>query len=215
MLLAVVPLLASLAVLSPECQPSSPSFPGPGGSANATAWRDALITWRTKCLAELRPNGQVFDAASFATTYVQPFTMPWDRALWNETTQQWQVDAFLESLPGRADTVLLWTGYPVLGIDDRRQFELIEALPGGLSGQKKLVEQVPGRPAQRSHRHQSAVAAAAAPASHSSLTSPSASVVPRTQCQGAVSVLLLGPGNAWRDGGPVERQSDGVRPEAD
>ena len=143
MLLAVVPLLASLAVLSPECQPSSPSFPGPGGSANATAWRDALITWRTKCLAELRPNGQVFDAASFATTYVQPFTMPWDRALWNDTTKQWQVDAFLESLPGRADTVLLWTGYPVLGIDDRRQFELIEALPGGLSGQKKLVEQVP------------------------------------------------------------------------
>ena len=77
MLLVAVLLLASLApvavhVLSPECQPSSPSLPGPGASTNATAWRDALTSWRTKCIAELRPNGQVFDAASFDTTYVQP-----------------------------------------------------------------------------------------------------------------------------------------------
>jgi|EP01047_Picozoa_sp_COSAG01_P080015 hypothetical protein len=145
-LLTVTLLAAPLAAGPDACKLSSPSFPGPGGGANATSWRAALTAWRAKCLAELRPDGsQIFERASFATAYVQPFSMPWDRALWNDTTQEWQVSAFLDSLPGRADTVLLWTGYPQLGIDDRRQFELIESLPGGLPGQKRLVEQVPPR----------------------------------------------------------------------
>ena len=35
--------------------------------------------------------------------------------------------------------------YPNLGVDDRSQFELIESLPGGIAGQKKLVSQMHAR----------------------------------------------------------------------
>ena len=85
------------------------SLPGPAPGSDASAWRAANHAWRAKCLAELRPTGKIFDTvgAWSSGVYVQPITMPFDRYLYNDTSGEWQLDAFLASLPGGADAVLL------------------------------------------------------------------------------------------------------------
>ena len=43
---------------------------------------------------------------------------------------------------GGVDSLLLWQGYPNIGLDDKNQFEMTASLPGGLPGLKDLVSQV-------------------------------------------------------------------------
>ena len=43
---------------------------------------------------------------------------------------------------GGVDSLLLWQGYPNIGLDDKNQFEMTASLPGGLAGLKDLVSQV-------------------------------------------------------------------------
>ena len=43
---------------------------------------------------------------------------------------------------GGVDSLLLWQGYPNIGLDDKNQFEMTASLPGGLDGLKDLVSQV-------------------------------------------------------------------------
>ena len=38
--------------------------------------------------------------------------------------------------------MLIWPTYPLLGLDDRNQFDLIAALPGGVRGLKALVAEL-------------------------------------------------------------------------
>ena len=36
--------------------------------------------------------------------------------------------------------MLLWQGYPNIGVDERNQFDMLESLPGGIAGLKQLVQ---------------------------------------------------------------------------
>ena len=46
---------------------------------------------------------------------------------------------------GGIDSVLVWPTYPQLGVDDRNQFAMIAALPGGLAGLKQVGDELHAR----------------------------------------------------------------------
>jgi len=43
---------------------------------------------------------------------------------------------------GGYDSILLWQAYPRIGVDERNQFDFYRDMPGGLSGIRKLVDQL-------------------------------------------------------------------------
>ena len=77
------------------------------------------------------------------TSFVQPQIMLHDRYLYNRETDSWTVDKYLKDLEDRyggIDSVLLWQGYPNIGIDDRNQFDMLDSLPGGIEGLCQLTK---------------------------------------------------------------------------
>ena len=92
--------------------------------------------------ATKRPFQSKFAKGCFSEI-VLVYSHPYDRFLFNQTTQRYSVSTFLEDLKtryGGIDSVLLWPTYPLSGLDDRSQYEIFEALPGGIDGLRELVE---------------------------------------------------------------------------
>ena len=140
---------------------------GPHSRAATAVWRGQMHAYRAKCLAGANRSREVWSEPSLRwteTSFVQPLVMPFDRALFNQSSGEWTVDAFLDGLRaqyGGVDSVLLWPTCacrtspscfahsavrrlvlctdPQLGIDSRNQFDMTASLPGGLPGLKAMV----------------------------------------------------------------------------
>lgn len=165
--LLVATAVVESAVETPDdALPPTPALRGPAGiktdaaqifppaSINASAvvaWRASLDTWRADVLANMRYNGTVYKFPALQwtqTSYVQPQTHPYDRLLWDPVARNWTVDRFLSDLKrryGGIDSVLLWPTYTNIGADERNQFAMIRAMPGGVSGIRSLSEQFHAR----------------------------------------------------------------------
>ena len=95
-------------------------FPAPSEGSHAS-WLDGLHSWRaaTRTAAGLKDPGVVFERPELhwtQTSYIQPQVHTFDRMLWNETSQSYTVDRYLDDCKlryGGIDSVLLWPTYPV------------------------------------------------------------------------------------------------------
>jgi iron(II)-dependent oxidoreductase len=65
-----------------------------------------------------------------------------DRYFYDPAQGKYTVDRYLDDLEmryGGIDSVLIWTTYPNMGIDDRNQQDMVRSMPGGVEGVKKMV----------------------------------------------------------------------------
>lgn len=122
----------------------------PGDSYGCTAqqvaaWRADITAWRSDRLKALRYDGSRYANPALAWTqssFVQPQAMLHDRYLYDSATGTYTVGRYLDDVRrryGGIDSVLLWSIYPNIGIDNRNQLDMIEHLPGGKEGVKRLV----------------------------------------------------------------------------
>jgi len=75
--------------------------------------------------------------------FVMGFAFTWDTDFWDPVAGEYTVDQFCEKMErefGGFQSVVLWHSYPNIGIDDKNQFDMFEAMPGGLQGLREVTK---------------------------------------------------------------------------
>lgn len=77
--------------------------------------------------------------------YVGHFTQYWLNYVYDAEKNKYTLDDFqqlCEKYFGGNDHYMVWSGFPVLGLDQRNQFDLTRALPGGIAKQKEITDRL-------------------------------------------------------------------------
>uniref|UniRef100_K3XA54 Chromo domain-containing protein n=1 Tax=Globisporangium ultimum (strain ATCC 200006 / CBS 805.95 / DAOM BR144) TaxID=431595 RepID=K3XA54_GLOUD len=124
---------------------------GPTSQQGFDTWRQEWEAWKKMELRANRYNGTgVCDVYNLPATqwtqnnFVQVLLMLNDRAIYDREKNEYTVDRYVDAMEarvGKLDSVLIWSSYPNIGIDNRNQWDLIRTLPGGIAGVRKLVNQ--------------------------------------------------------------------------
>lgn len=126
-------------------------FDGPADESSRGAWIEDLKRQRELVLQGLGFAGGAFGVRSVLwtqTSYFQPQVHPYDSYLYDRGVHKYTVDRYLDDLEeryGGIDSVLLWPTFPLLGLDDRNQFDMFRSLPGGLPALRDAIAQFHAR----------------------------------------------------------------------
>jgi hypothetical protein len=96
-------------------------------------------------LVKQAQNNQLKIANELAWThqnFVMGFVFMWDSKFWNVEKGEFLVDSYCQTMNeefGGIQSVVLWHSYPNIGIDEKNQFDMLDAMPGGVNGIKKVV----------------------------------------------------------------------------
>merc|ERR1719272_544164 len=111
-------------------------------AGNRSAWMAAMKACRSQALAKIHYNASFFDTPRLQWTqsgFQLPMVQGFDRFLWNGT--HYTVDKYLDDVNSRyggVDAILLWPTYENIGLDDRDQLALFQAMPGGYTALRQL-----------------------------------------------------------------------------
>ena len=120
-------------------------IPGPAKSADRKAWLEDLRHWREERLERIGFDDSNYQRPELKWTqrnFVHAQMAIEERDFYDRETGAYTVDRYLDRLEkefGGIDSVLIWSGYPNLGIDDRNRFDRIRDMPGGLAAVKRMV----------------------------------------------------------------------------
>ncbi|MDZ5444885.1 SUMF1/EgtB/PvdO family nonheme iron enzyme [Micromonospora sp. 4G57] len=106
-------------------------FAAPDDPADWPAWREQLARWRADALARLAYTGSHYDEIT-GDCFSVCLAWLWDETLYNHERGVFTVEAFLDAARrdfGGFDGVVLWHAYPVIGLDDRNQFDWYRDVP--------------------------------------------------------------------------------------
>ncbi len=132
---------------TPECRAGDASFLPlrPCSEDEIEAWRKEIRHFRFERLLRVGYDGSQYDRPELKWTqssYIQPQMMVEDRYFFDPVAQKYTVDRYLDDLEkryGGIDAVLIWQVYPNIGIDNRNQYDMLRAMPGGVAGVKQMV----------------------------------------------------------------------------
>ncbi|ONI77816.1 hypothetical protein ALI144C_30745 [Actinosynnema sp. ALI-1.44] len=111
-------------------------FAGPRDPADRPAWRERLHEWREDARSRHEYTGAAYDRpgaawASRCHTVAQVWL--WDELLYSFEQDKFTPERFLADAHerfGGLDAVVLWHAYPVIGLDDRNQWDFYRDVPG-------------------------------------------------------------------------------------
>lgn len=107
----------------------------PSDPAQWPAWRETLRAWRRDAAARIGYDDALYARPEFAWTqgaYTVAVAWLWDDELYDHEAGVFTPDAYLEAGQrqyGGYDAVVLWHAYPVIGVDERNQFDFYRQVP--------------------------------------------------------------------------------------
>lgn len=111
-------------------------FAAPADPADRPAWRERLRAWRDDARRRHGYTGAAYarpGAAWAARCHTVAQVWLWDEVLYSFEDERFTPDRFLADARerfGGLDAVVLWHAYPVIGIDDRNQWDFYRLVPG-------------------------------------------------------------------------------------
>ena len=111
-------------------------FSGPADPADRPAWRETLRAWRDDSRARHAYTGAAYarpEAAWAARCRTVAQVWLWDELLYSFEESRFTPERFLADADkrfGGLDAVVLWHAYPVIGLDDRNQWDFYRDVPG-------------------------------------------------------------------------------------
>ncbi|MFG2164555.1 SUMF1/EgtB/PvdO family nonheme iron enzyme [Micromonospora chersina] len=106
-------------------------FAAPDDPADWPAWREQLTRWRADASARLGYTGAHYDEIA-GDCFTVCLAWLWDETLYDHDRGEFTVEAFLDAARrdfGGFDGVVLWHAYPVIGLDERNQFDWYRDVP--------------------------------------------------------------------------------------
>ncbi|WP_433534077.1 SUMF1/EgtB/PvdO family nonheme iron enzyme [Micromonospora sp. CA-249363] len=106
-------------------------FAAPGDPADWPAWREQITRWRADARRRIGYTGEHYDEITGDCLSVCLIWL-WDETLYDHERGVFTVDEFLDAAGrdfGGFDGVVLWHAYPVIGLDDRNQFDWYRDVP--------------------------------------------------------------------------------------
>ncbi|MFJ3408131.1 formylglycine-generating enzyme family protein [Promicromonospora sp. NPDC090134] len=111
-------------------------FSGPADPADRPAWRETLRAWRSDACSRHGYTGAAYarpEAAWAARCSTVAQVWLWDELLYSFEEGRFTPERFLADARerfGGLDAVVLWHAYPVIGLDDRNQWDFYRDVPG-------------------------------------------------------------------------------------
>ena len=108
-------------------------------------WLHDIQHWRAERRIRIAYDPPRYELPALRWTqssFIQPQMMVQDRYFYDPVAGRYTVDRYLDDLEkryGGIDAVLVWSTYPNMGIDDRNQLEMVESMPGGVEGVRRMV----------------------------------------------------------------------------
>jgi gamma-glutamyl hercynylcysteine S-oxide synthase len=113
--------------------------------SDLSEWRKDISNWRDETRIRIRYNDAQYSRPELQWTqssFMQPQLMVEDRFFYDPVAGRYTVDRYLDDMQrrmGGIDSVLIWHNYPNIGIDNRNEFDLLRAMPGGIPALKAMV----------------------------------------------------------------------------
>lgn len=107
----------------------------PDDPAHWARWRARLLTWRNDAQVRTAYEGSHYDVPGrewTQTCYCVALVWLWDNLLYDAKTGRFTPELLIERGIedfGGYDAIVLWHAYPVIGIDDRNQFDFYRDVP--------------------------------------------------------------------------------------
>ena len=111
-------------------------FVGPADVVDRDAWRAVLHRWRDDARARHGFDGAAYDrpeAAWAANCFTVAQVWLWDELFYSFEERRFTPERFLDDARerlGGLDAVVLWHAYPIIGLDDRNQWDHYREVPG-------------------------------------------------------------------------------------
>ena len=107
-------------------------FAAPDDPAEWPAWRNALADWREQ--ARVAYDGSAYERITWPSRcFSVALVWLWDELLYDHEAGRFTPERLLHEADrefGGFDGIVLWHAYPVIGIDERNQFDFYRDVPG-------------------------------------------------------------------------------------
>jgi hypothetical protein len=120
-------------------------FSAPATPQERDAWLSEMKQWRTEERDRLHFNDSEYlrpETGWLKRTFIYVQMMAHDRYFYDPVAGKYTVNRYLDDLQkryGGIDAVLIWPTYPNIGIDNRNQYDLLSAMPGGREGIRQMI----------------------------------------------------------------------------